>query len=212
MVSDFLSRREGKKDYRIRVSFGGQLKLEIVDTLFGAKSKGNGIYKEMQKLQIAGLNESNFDSSTVRKLTTDILPHEWKPRIPRRFNANLYNKETDTYTIRFFKEIEAMSLDFEVEENKTLQLADTKNNVERAVDSLQSSYLETFLFGLTDKISEYVDDEYQDLKRVIALNILFERGEAYVDKFFTQTGLSGKYWYMQTAEILRKELKEEAAK
>lgn len=213
MIGDFLGVREGKKTYKVKISFAGQLKLEIVDTLFGKKAKGTGMYKETQKLKIPGLNSSNFDRANILKLTDGLLEPEWKPEIPRKFNPSMYDQDTDCYTLRFFKEIEAMSLDYEIEEGKTsLQISDSKSGMNSIDTEFQNKYLFDYLCELTDSISQFTVNDFQDLKRMLGLCVFLERGEIAADKFFEKNGFFGKDMYLKTLEILRSELKEEADK
>lgn len=213
MIGDFLETREGRKKYKVRISFAGQLKLEIMDTLFGKKAKGTGMYKVTQKLQIPGLNSSNFERTTILRLTDGVLDPEWKPEIPRKFNPSMYDPDTDCYTIRFFKEIEAMSLDYEIEEGKTsLQISDSRPGMNSIDAEFQNKYLFDYLCELTESISQFTVNEFQDLKRMIGLCVFLERGEIAADKFFEKNGFFGKDMYLKTLEILKSELKEEAEK
>ena len=101
----------------------------------------------------------------------------------------------------------AISIDYKLADNNTIQYEDKKNNFSYIEDEYDQQLLIKNLFEIITEISKYSDNPKENWMREQALCLHLVNGEKYADRFFRLYNKEGKLIYMYTLDVLKRQLK-----
>lgn len=103
-------------------------------------------------------------------------------------------------------EIDAISINYEFTDEHEVQYEDPVKYFDEIENTIDKTYLLNNLCRLIFGIEDYVDSNYENYIRELAMSLHLRKGEKYVDRFFQKFGREGKIAYLYTLKVLRKEL------
>jgi len=181
-VITLLTKEYLKKDFKITSSFGGYLIQKIKQSLWGIDQRSVGDYTKKTK------------------------PPEWSPKDifndPHKEVSWIPEKQVTKEIIP------SISLNYEFPDGKEIVYKSPYNFGEEIEREEFAVDLHKSIYDIIVNVGDECNELCEDCLRVIATHLHISEGENKADRFWkTHQTKKGKYMYVKTMEILRKELK-----